>query len=151
MIREKSSGVFFIQKQKGATMKREYVKETSGDKVVYRMLSCFGSNKPGREVTAVEWDLDSYISYCMFPIGHFIKMMKAASDGEDVISEYADTLDRLYDAAQAQLGKMEDAIYENAGWIKITTTNEDCFGGFLQQDFLEVVVEKEKNKIEAVG
>jgi hypothetical protein len=125
-------------------MKREYVKELEGGKEVYKMLNVEG--RPVREVETVAWDIHSYINHCLFPLSHCIKRMGYHEDDGSEIGEYADVLDRLYDAAHVQLQKMDDAIHKDMGRIKIITTNEDCRGGFLEQDFLEVHVKEEQNK-----
>jgi len=124
-----------------------YAKEVEGGKEIIRLLDGFG--RPSREVDVYDWDLDSYINYCLYPIHNCIKRMGETDEDEGAISEYADILGRLYDAARVQLKKMDGAIYKDMGYIKIRTTNEQCYGGFLQQDFLEVYVKPEP--VEAKG
>lgn len=119
-------------------MRTGYVKEFEGGKEVWKMRDPAGHT--GREVETGEWDIGSYITYCLFPISSCIKRMGEMEEEGSKIGEYAVILDRLYDAAYAQLGKMEDAIYKDRGYVRIVTTNEYCRGGFLQQDFLEVYV-----------
>ena len=128
---------------------REHLKVFEGGKEVWRLLDGFG--RPGREVETVDWDLDSYVNYCLYPVQSCINRMREGSEDESVIAEYADILDRLYDSAQTQLRKLNNAIHKDLGRIKITTVNEPCRGGFMQQDFLEVVAEEKKSKVEAVG
>lgn len=121
----------------------KYVKEFEGGEAVYKTLA--GNGGPGREVETKEWDMEEYINYCLFPLRNCINRMQAINNSDNETAEFADILDRLYDSTQVQLGKMGDAFYKDMGWIKIITTNEDCRGGFLYQDFLEVCVQEEPN------
>lgn len=125
-------------------MRMEYVKELEGGEAVWKISGPTGH--VGREVKTGDWDIDSYTNYCLFPIANCIKRMRETGEDGDDLSEYADILDRLYDAADTQLRKMADAIYKDIGWVKIVTTNEDVRGSFLQQDFLEVYVKKGPEK-----
>jgi hypothetical protein len=121
----------------------EYVKEFKGGEAVYKMLD--GNGKPAREVETAEWDIEMYINYCLFPLRNCINRMQALNNPDIETDEFADMLDRLYDSARAQLGRMGDALYRDMGRIEIITTNESCRGGFLHQDFIEVCVQKEPN------
>ena len=123
-------------------MKHEYVKVVEGGKEIIRMMSKLHEG-PGREVDVSDWDIDSYIIQCLYPIQGCIARMRAQSDDGSELYHYSEILERLYDAAYLQLGKMSDAIYKDMGWIRIKTTSESCRGGFLQQDFLEVYVKPE--------
>jgi hypothetical protein len=125
-------------------MGRNYQKEIEDGKRIFKMLDGFG--RPGREVETTEWELDSYVNYCLFPISIVIEKMAQAEDPDSEIAQYADVLDRLYDAARVQLTKMEKAITESLGKTRIVTTNEDCRGGFLQQDFLDVYMKEAVSK-----
>jgi hypothetical protein len=124
---------------------REHTKVFEGGKPVFKLLN--GHGEPVRDVETVDWEMGMYINYCLFPLSDCIKRMhrEGGENGEGIVAEYANILDRLYDTALAQLGRMEDAIYEGVGQIEIITTNEDCRGGFLHQDFLEVYTKKESN------
>jgi hypothetical protein len=123
-------------------MKKEFLKKIEGGKRVYRMMD--GVNRPGREVDTAEWEIDEYVNYCIYPLQNCISRMHGIDEPDSEIQEFVDMLDRLYDSAHAQISKMAEAIYKDMGWVKIITTNENCRGGFLEQDFLEVFVEKEE-------
>lgn len=123
-----------------------YVKKVEGKEESFMMLD--GCGRPSREVKTVEWDLHQYINHCLFPVHDCIEKMGKTSD-QDTICEYVDILNRLYDAALLQLNKMNKAIYKDLGWIKIVTTNEDCYGGFMHQDFLEVHVNAETAEVQS--
>jgi hypothetical protein len=123
---------------------KKYIKEFEDGKEVYKTLDGFG--RPGRKVDTMEWDIHQYINYCLFPLQNCINRMREANEFESETGQFVEILGRLYEAADVQLEKMEEAIYKDMGWIKIATTNESCFGDFLQQDFLEVYVEKEEAK-----
>lgn len=112
-----------------------YVKKVKGEEESFMMLDGFG--RPGREVNTIEWDLHQYVNQCLFPIHDYIEKMRDACD------ENVDILERLYDAALLQIKKMDNAIYKDMGWINIVTTSEECYGGFMHQDFLEVYVKAE--------
>ena len=122
-------------------MEKEYVKEFEGGKEVYKMLD--GKGRPVREVKTADWDIEDYINYCLYPLKKCINRMHDTDELDSKIEEFVDMLDRLYDSTHAQLRKMGKAIYKDMGWIKIITTNESCRGGFLQQDFIEVCIQKE--------
>ena len=125
-------------------MKDKYLKEIKGGEPVFKLLDARG---PGREVDTMDWELDGYITHCLFPIANCIKQMSDKYYEEDSEpNKYAEILDRLYDAAFLQLMKMEEAIRKDIGMVKIETTNESCRGGFLQQDFLEAYVEKKQKE-----
>lgn len=122
-------------------MKHEYVKEVKGGKEAFVMLSSSGGVL--REVGTMNWEIGDYIDYCLYPIRGCIERMREEGGVEGAIYEYAIILGRLYDAARVQLEKIDDAIYKGMGDIQIRTTSEQCLGGFLQQDFLEVYVKPE--------
>ena len=132
----------------GGGAMREHLKVVEGDKVVWKMIDREG--RPVREVETVDWDLDMYINYCIYPIQNCINRMQGIDEPDSKIQEFVDMLDRLYDAARVQLYKMADAIYEDMGRVQIITTNENSRGGFLQQDFLEAYI-KEKPEKEVVN
>ncbi|MBU2623040.1 MAG: hypothetical protein KKD92_12055 [Proteobacteria bacterium] len=123
-------------------MEKKYVKEIKDGKEVYSFLNDNGTL--AREVETTEWELESYINYCLFPILNCIKRMGELVDPKErsEINEYADILNRLYDAASVQLEKMNDTIGKDLGIILIRATAEDCFGGFMQQDLIEAFVKK---------
>lgn len=122
---------------------RQHAKVFEGGQEGWKLLDGFG--RPGRDVKTVDWEMRIYINYCLFPIQNCINRMREANELESETGQFVEMLDRLYDAASTQLGKMSDAIDEDMGQIKITTTNEDCRGGFLHQDFLEVCVKENPN------
>lgn len=120
------------------------MKEIKDGKAVYSSPDIYGM--PCREVETRDWEIDGYINYCLFPVFDCIKRMmgEEQEDGSE-IDEYADILERLYDSAHSQLGKMCDAIHKDIGMIQIITTSEDFRGGFLKQEFLEAFVEKNQD------
>ena len=124
----------------------EHAKVFEGGKAVYKLLDGFG--RPTRDVKTADWEMMMYVDYCLFPISDCIKRMinDVEAEREGPFYEYANILDRLYDAALSQLRKMDAAIYKDMGRIKIITTNEDIRGGFLHQAFLEVHVKEEPKR-----
>jgi hypothetical protein len=120
----------------------EYAKEFKDGEAVYKILY---KGRPAREVETIELEIGDYIDRCFFPLRNCINRMQAIDNPESETAEFADVLDRLYDSAHAQLERMDDTIYKDMGRIIIITTNENCRGGFMHQDFLEVCIEKEPN------
>ena len=122
----------------------EHAKVLEGGKEGWKLLD--GLGRPGRDVKTVDWEMRMYINYCLFPIQNCINRMREANEFESETGEFVEMLDRLYDAALTQLGKMSDAFDKDMGEIEIITTNEDCRGGFLHQDFLEVYAKKKNDE-----
>lgn len=121
----------------------KYVKELEGGEAIYKLLSDKG--RPVRDVETAEWNIKEYINYCLYPLQNCIKRMQAIDNPENETSEFADMLERLYDSALTQLGRMEDVLCKDIGEIIIVTTNESSRGGFLHQEFIEVFVQEEPN------
>lgn len=124
---------------------RKYVKEIKDGKEVYGYLNDKGDL--AREVETMDWAIESYIDYCLFPIFNCIKQMGVRAEDQSEVNEYADILDRLCDSASVQLEKMNYTVGKDMGTIIIRTTNEACFGGFMQQDFLGAFVEKNDKEV----
>ena len=123
----------------------KYLKECKDGKVTWRFKEGF-NKQPGREVETTDWGIGDYVDYCLFPLKDCIQRMDQAAEDrdDDIMREFANILRRLYDSAIMQLEKMDDAIYKDMGWIKIRQVNEKILGDFLQQELLEVFVEKEE-------
>ena len=78
-------------------MRRKYLKEFKGEEEVYRFLDDFG--KPGREVDTYDWEVGEYVAHCLSPLIECISRMMHAATEDPALSEYANILERLYDAA----------------------------------------------------
>jgi hypothetical protein len=121
-------------------MKPKYITENKDGKTIYRDLTNCG--RPGRILETTDWEIDSYINHCIFPIFNAIMQMGQLDDVDN--RDCADILERLYDSAHSQLTKMCEAIYKDIGDVQIISTNEDHKGGFLKQEILEAFVEKKQ-------
>jgi hypothetical protein len=121
---------------------KKYVKENKDGEVIFSLLN--HKAEPGRSVITHDWELESYIKNCFYPILSCIKIMRQVQEDESEAYEYANILDRLYDAAEMQLERMTAALEKDLGEIIIRTTNEACFGSYMQQDLLEAFVEKKQ-------
>lgn len=117
----------------------ECIKEIKNGERIYNRPSVDGT--PGVEIETYGWELDEFINYCLFPIRTFIKIMNEKEE----TNEDADILIRLYDSAFMKLTDMADAVFRDVGTINIVTHNSDHYD-FLQQDILDVYIEKKKVK-----
>lgn len=108
-----------------------YRKAREDGQIVYRY-----NDQDAGEVPVYRWDLDEFVSFCIFPIRSFVDVMHRDDEEDPTI----DVLTRLYDSAMARIEEMAKVLNRDLGQVHVVATNYVGSRDFMTEEILGVEI-----------